>query len=182
MAGGGNLHDRALLDALEAMVPVAFEANVWRVTRAGRDPSQGSSAQGRWSPDHGVGVLYTSLEREGALAEIGFRLSLEPVWPRRIQHEIHEISARTMRSLRFANVASLAGFGIDPARYQGFEYGATQAVAGAAHFLDFDGLIVPSARHAAANLVIFTDRVAATALRPVTTGAVDWTQWRKRQR
>src|ERR1700730_7394720 len=39
--------------------------------RKGRDPLRGSTANGRWSPSGGeFEVLFTSLERDGALAEI----------------------------------------------------------------------------------------------------------------
>jgi hypothetical protein len=75
----GRVHDRAILDALEAIDPEPFDGEVWRVTRKGREPLRGSSAQGRWSGNCELEVLYTSLMREGALAEIRFRLSLEPV-------------------------------------------------------------------------------------------------------
>jgi RES domain-containing protein len=170
-----------VLDALEAMDPVPVAARVWRITRAGRDPTRGSAANGRWSPGGAVEVLYTSLEREGAFAEIGFRLSLEPVWPSRIQHEIHEISVQTARTLRFADVASLTAFGVDASTYASFDYEATQALAAAAHFLEFDGLLVPSARHRSSNLVIFMDRDAASSLQIKRTTQVDWSVWRKTQ-
>ena len=160
------------------MNPVCFSASVWRITGAGRNPTRGSAANGRWSPGGTVEVLYTSLDRDGALAEIGFRLALEPVWPSRLQHEIHEIGVQTARTLRFADVASLASLGVDVSRYESFDYAATQALAAAAHFMEFDGLLVPSARHKSQNLVIFMDRDAATSLESLSTEAVDWTAWR----
>jgi hypothetical protein len=125
-----------------------------------------------------VEVLYASLERGGALAEIGYRLSLEPVWPSRIAHQIHGIEARAGTTLRFADVASLAALGVDAARYESFDYAATQAIAGAAHFLEFDGLVVPSARRACHNLVLFMDRGAAGVLQVRSTEDVDWAAWR----
>ena len=76
MGTSGRVHDRAILDALDGMEPAPVDAPVWRITRVGRDPIRGSAANGRWSPGGTVEVLYTSLERDGALAEIGFRLSL----------------------------------------------------------------------------------------------------------
>jgi len=183
MTDGGRVHDRAILDALEALEPETFAGDVWRITRKGRDGLRGSGAHGRWSPGGEFEVLYTSLQRDGALAEIGFRLSLEPVWPSRLRHEIHRIRAETDRTLRFADVASLGGLGVDVARYEGFDYAATQAIAAAAHFLEFDGLIVPSARAACANLVIFMDRLAKGArLRLRRTEPVDWPAWRRRSR
>jgi RES domain-containing protein len=126
-------------------------------------------------------VLYTSLERDGATAEIGFRLSLEPVWPSRVQHEIHEIKVRTARTLHFADVADLTAFGVDAARYESFDYAATQALAAAAHFMEFDGLLVPSARHGSQNLVIFMDRDGAASLESLSSEPVDWSAWRGRR-
>jgi len=124
--------------------------------------------------------IATRLEREGATAEIGYRLSLEPIWPSRIEHEIHLIRAAVERALRFANLASLEPFGIDVARYRTFDYRATQALAAAAHFLEFDGLVVPNARFDCANLVLFTERNPALAL--VRSEPVDWDAWRRSRR
>jgi len=178
MIGRRPVHDRGILDALEAIDPEPFVGEVWRVTRRGRDPLRGSAANGRWSPNVGeFEVLYTSLERDGALAEIGYRLSLEPVWPSRIEHEAHLIAVATERTLRFASVDSLAPLGVAISRYQTFEYQSTQAIAAAAYFLEFDSLIVPSARFPCANLVIFTERATGLVLRD--SQAVDWEIWRQ---
>src|SRR5436190_2632299 len=105
-----RIHDRVILDALEVLDPEPFRGTVWRVTRKGREPLRGAAAHGRWSSSGEFEVLYTSLERDGALAEIGYRLSLEPVLPSRIEHEIHAIGVEAERTLRFADVASLAQF------------------------------------------------------------------------
>src|SRR5712692_10238191 len=113
MSRSGRIHDRAILDALEALDPEPFRGTVWRVTRKGREPLRGAAAHGRWGASGEFEVLYTSLEREGALAEIGYRLSLEPVWPSRIEHEIHAIRAEAERVPSFADLASLEPFGID---------------------------------------------------------------------
>jgi hypothetical protein len=179
MIAGRPLHDRAILDALEAIDPARFQGEVWRVAREGREALRGSSAPGRWSPSGDFEVLYTSLSRDGALAEIGYRLSLEPIWPSRIEHEVHRIEVETERTLKFADVESLEPLGVDIARYRTFEYGATRAIAAAAYFLEFDSLIVPSARFDCANLVIFTERVTALTLRE--SHPVDWDNWRRRR-
>jgi RES domain-containing protein len=172
-------HDREILDALEAAPVEAFSGPVWRVTASGRDPLRGSSAGGRWSPPGEFEVLYTSLERAGAVAEIGYRLSLEPVWPSRIAHQVHRIAARTANSLRSADLASLEMLSVDTKRYTAFDYAATQAIASAAHFLSYDGLIVPSARSSALNLVLFLDYLdVAAALQVEAAEDVDWPAWR----
>ena len=182
MANSGRVHDRAILDALENMDPIAVDATVWRITGVGRDPIRGSAANGRWSPGGNVEVLYTSLEQDGALAEIGFRLSLEPVWPSRLQHVIHKIAARTGQTLRFADVPHLGAYGVDTSKYESFDCESTQALAAAAHFLQFDGLLVPGTRHRTSNLVIFMDGEAAASLEVKQSAPVDWSAWRKNRR
>ena len=180
MIGQRSVHDRSILDALEAIDPETFAGEVRRVTRKGRDALRGSTANGRWSPSGGeFEVLYTSLKRAGALAEIGYRLSLEPVWPSRIEHEVHLIEVETERTLRFADLKSLAPLGVEIDRYHTFEYRATQAIAAAAYFLEFDSLMVPSARFPCSNLVIFTERATELVLKK--SEAVDWGIWRARR-
>lgn len=175
-------HDRALLDALEAIPPTPFAAEVWRVTVAGRDPLRGSTAEGRWSPPGSFPVLYTSLDPDGARAEIGHRLSQEPVWPSRISHDIHRIAARGARSARIDTLAALAPLGVDVARYASVDYRATQAIAAAARFLEFDCLVVPSARSAATHLVVFLDADPPPRLALLASEPVDWNAWRAARR
>jgi RES domain-containing protein len=183
MAALRRVHDRALLDALEAIDPRPFEGEVWRVTRKDKDPLRGSSTHGRWSPNGEFEVLYTSMERDGALDEVGFRLTLEPVWPSLIRHEIHRIAVRTERTLHVPDLVALQSLGVETTNYQSFDYEATQAVTAAAHFLMFDGLLVPSARAPCSNLVIFLDRVTEHGILEVRESKpVDWTAWQKRRK
>ena len=133
---------------------------------------RGAAAHGRWSPSDEFEVLYTSLMREGALAEIGYRLSLQPVWPSRIEHEIHSIDVQTERNLRFAMTTSLIPFGVDAARYRSFDYRRPRPSPPQPISSGFDGLIVPNARFACSNLVIFTERAPNLVLpkRPASIG------------
>ena len=183
MTGHPRRHDRELLDALEQRPAEAFNGETWRVTAKGRDALRASAAGGRWSPPGEFETLYTSLTRAGALAEIGYRLSLEPVWPSRLEHDLHRITARTNNTLRFADVNSLANLGVDIRRYATFEYAATHAIAAAAFFLDFDGLIVPSARGPDLNLVLFTEKLhVAEQLTIEASHPIDWSAWRSQHR
>lgn len=181
MAGTrGRVHDRAILDALEAAPSQAFQGQTWRATRKGRDVLRGSGAAGRWNPPGEFEVLYTSLHRDGAVAEIGYRLSLEPVWPTMLQHDVHSIDVETQRTLRFADLASLSPLGVDIVRYETFDYSATQAIGAAAYFLEFDGLVVPSARFPCLNLVLFLERLPAGGhLEVRATDSIDWNAWRR---
>ena len=178
-----RVHDRSVLDALEQLDPEPFDEDVWRVVRNGRDPLRGASANGRWGAAGELDVLYTSEQRDGALAEVGYRLLLEPVWPSLITHDIHVLAVKTDRVLRLVDTSKLEKLGVEIARYETFDYSATQAIAAAAHFLEFDGLLVPSARFACSNLVLFTDRVSvAGSLQLVSSESVDWSAWRKTRR
>jgi hypothetical protein len=180
MVGGGRVHDRAILDALENFDPEDLDKTVWRVTRAGRDPLRGAVANGRWNAIGELETLYTSIEREGAMAEVGFRLSLEPVWPSKIDYQLHKLAIRAERALRFDNLEQLAKLGVDVLRFESFDYGVTQAIAAAAHFLQFDAMVVPSARFPTANVVLFLDRVQPPELSQ--SEIVDWSQWRAANR
>jgi hypothetical protein len=83
------------------------------VTRNGFEPLRGSTARGRWSAGSDIEVLYKTLELDGELAEIGFRLSLEPVWLSLIGHEIHTLRAATSCTLKLTNLAALAKLGVE---------------------------------------------------------------------
>ena len=183
MTSRERVHDRSVLDALEQLRPEPFDSDVWRVARKDRDPPSGSSANGRWGASGELEVLYASEARDGALAEVGFRLSLEPVWPSRIQHQIHVLAVKMERLLRLVDMRALEKLGVDIARYETFDYSATQAIAAAAHFLEFDGLLVPSARFKCNNLALFADRVSQPGqMQLVSSDDVDWEEWRRKKR
>src|SRR4051795_13654947 len=91
-------------------------------------------------------VLYTSFERDGAIAEIHALLSLQPVFPSRDVWFANRLKIRAAQTLRVADLPTLARLGVSAARYAERDYEKTQEIADAAYFLGFDGLIVPSAR------------------------------------
>ena len=183
-----RVRDNTLLDAIEAATATKFEGSVWRVVRGDRDPLQASSPGGRWD-DGTFDVLYTSLESDGALAEIYFHIMRgQPVFPSRMVFRLYELRAELDRVLELADIAALRVLGVDGGRY-GYlqyarkheEYPRLQDIGEAAHFLDFEGLIAPSARWECRNLVVFTDRVPPDALSIANEhGQVDWDTWRSR--
>lgn len=180
MPNGRKARDLELLDAVDALERIPFEATVWRAVREGRDPLQGHASAGRWDP--GIfDVLYTALERDGALAEIHFHLSRQPVFPSKIRYHLHEIAVRTRKTLRLADMRALARLGVEEARYAEVLYARTQEIADAAHFLGFDGILAPSARWPCLNLTLFTDRFAPDHLSSVRSKPVDVASWRGRR-
>ena len=83
-------------------------------------------------------------------------------------------SNRTLRLIR----SSLDGFGIDTKRFEEPNYLWTQEIGAAVAFVGCDGLIVPSARRACDNLVLFTDNLAMDIdIRVKETEEVNWQEW-----
>ena len=80
-------------------------------------------------------------------------------------------------------MSTLSPLGVDARRYGTFEYSITQAIAAAAFFLDFDGLIVPRARSTELHLVIFPEKLdAGDRLKVQASEPVDWSAWRSQHR
>ena len=183
MTGSRRARDHRLLDAVDALKRDRFSGSVWRVAREGRDPLQGAPSSSRWC-NGAFDALYTSLDRDGALAEIHALISQQPVLPSKIRSLVHCIHVETKAVLRLPDLAALAKLGVDTARYRERDYSATQPLADAAYFLGFYGLIAPSARWNCLNLVLFTDRIAPDCIKLKATEKkpVDWAAWRKLRR
>lgn len=178
---GWRARDVALLDALGELPRTALEATAWRVVREGRDPLLCGPSQGRW--DRGrFDVLYTSLDPDGALAEMHFDLSRQPVFPTRAVFTLNQIEVRTTSTLRFPELIDLAPLGVDPAGYKSLLYPRTREIGDAAAILGLDGLVAPSARGDCLNLVLFCDHLPPDALGLSASSTIDWDDWRKRHK
>lgn len=183
MPADRRARDLDLLDRIDALPRIRHQGPLWRVARDGRDPLQGGGAPGRWS-DGGFDVLYTSFARDGAIAEVHAYLDLQPVFPSKFAARAHRLEAAMEQALVFADLAALKPFGIEAERYPSRDYGRCQAIADAAYFLGFDGLIAPSARWPTQNAMLFTDRIAPADLILVASdhAPIDWKAWRAAHR
>jgi hypothetical protein len=147
------IRDPALLDFLEAQQATSFEGAVYRATRKGLDPTTYSTAGGRWMVPGAASVLYTSVEQDGALAEISFHLaSLSPIPTKPIA--LHKLSVRLKRLVRIER-SDFPALGVEALRFGELGYARTQQIGDAVAFLGYDGMIVPSARWQCSNLVLF---------------------------
>ena len=169
--------DLDLIDTLESFERIRFEGSVWRVVREGKDPVIGQRSGGRWDPGD-FDVLYTSLEADGAIAEIDFVLSSLPVRPSKVRFVLHEIAVRANKIMQLFDINRLSDLGVDMSGLAGTDYQRTQEIGDAAYFLDSDGLIVPNARWQCNNLVLFTDRITPEALEVTKSLPVDFEEWR----
>jgi RES domain-containing protein len=185
MASLGHVRDNELIDALEGRDPVSLRGSLWRVVREGYEPCQCASAGGRWD-DRTFDVLYTAAEMDGAIAEMHFHLSRGlPVLPSKVHYRIFELTADLSRLLNLAMLDDLAEMGVDVRTYGQLshadlkrEYPRTQDIAETAHFLEYEGIIVPSARWDCTNVIVFCDQVPAGAVEVTHDhGRVDWPSW-----
>jgi hypothetical protein len=175
--GHRRARDLELLDALDAKERVPFEGIVWRIVREGRDPLQGYPSGARWDPGT-FDVIYTSMAREGSLAEIHFHLRRQPVFPSKLVSVLHKVSVRARRMLKLDDLSEIEALGVTRERFGELSYERTQAIGDAAYFLGFDGLMVPSARWNCLNLVFFTDQLSPADIALEEAAVVDWAAWR----
>jgi RES domain-containing protein len=189
MADPRTVRDSELIDALEDAEAAPFEGPVWRVVREGKDPCLCSSAGGRWD-DRTFDVLYTATERDGAIAEMHFHLSRgQPIMPSRVRYKIFELSVSLSHMVKIPTIDDLARLGFDVGTFGQLsydervqEYPRTQDIAETAHFLEYDGMLVPNARWSCANIVVFCDAVPAGSIEVVKEhGLIDWSAWKRRQ-
>lgn len=177
-------HDRGLLDRLCALPTEQYDGEVFRAVGMAADPLAASVSGGRWAPPAGesvdVSVLYTSLEREGALAEVAsYLLLLTPLPSKPLK--VARLAVSTARTLRLAR-ASLEDLGVDLARYGERDYGRTQEIGAALAFLEMDGLLAPSARWRCDNLTIFVLNHFGGRLELIDSEIVDWRAWAREER
>jgi RES domain-containing protein len=175
--------DLKLLDQIDRFSRHVVTGSVWRVVRDGRDPMQAGRSISRWCNGE-FDVLYTSLERDGAVAELHALLSLQPVFPSKIMFRAHRIKVSTNSTLQLLDLRSLASLGVETAAYNERRYGKTQEIADAAYFLGFDGIVAPSARWSCSSLILFSDRIEPGALMSEGADAdpIDWNAWRREVR
>ncbi len=144
----------ALLDRGLAVEPRPWEGTVFRHMFGDYPPDRENTRGARWNPPD-TPAIYTSLSRAGALAEAEHQLAVQPMRPRVSRRTVYELAVRLRGLLDLTNPELLASVGITAAELGADDMTVCQRVGGAVAWLDADGLLVPSARSEAINLVIF---------------------------
>jgi hypothetical protein len=176
------IHDQGLVDQLSSLATENFSGEVFRAAGVSRDPLAFSVNGGRWAPPvrdgADVPVLYTSLTRNGALAEVVSYLTLLTPLPLSNPLKVSRLGVSTSKTLRLARV-SLERLGVDFRRYGDRDYALTQNIGAALAFLGLDGLIAPSARWPCDNLMIYqSNHLSLTErLEVIDDETVDWGAW-----
>ncbi len=174
-----HVHDPDLLDALEAIEPVSFDGVVWRVSWATREPLAGGTGGGRWHPANDFQMLYTSIDKDGAIAEVHYHLSKQPVFSSS-NVKISRIRVKADRTLSIPDTETLAQLGVETDAFKNANYSRTKEIGAAARFLDFFGLLVPSARWDCSNLALILDRKQEEDVLIVEeTNDLNWPEWQR---
>jgi RES domain-containing protein len=172
------IRDPHLIELLSKLPTQTFAGDVFRATRRSLIPTTPSTSGGRWSPRGGSAVLYTSLARDGALAEIAFHWSRLTPLPQK-PALIHKLGVQSENALRLVRT-DLETLGVKTESYDEPNYGRTQEIGDVVSFIGCDGLIVPSARWKCENLILFTDNLALEVeLEVKSVEEVDWQDWAK---
>lgn len=143
-----------MLDILQSAAVSAWSGTVYRHMFGLNEAIHANTHGARWN-DSGLAAIYTSCERETALAEADYYIGLQPVRPR---------AKRTLYTIRVSlkNVIDLTApdlllqLGITDAVLSSPDHAPCRTIAGAVNWLGHDGLLVPSARRGGGtNLVIY---------------------------
>lgn len=116
-------------------------------------PTRPNTRGARWNPPD-VQAIYTSCDRETALAEAEYRLSLEPV-QLRVRRVMYTLKIQLKSVLDITDNDILKKLGINSERLAEPNFTSFQQIGGATNWLGHDGLLVPSARAKGINLVIY---------------------------
>jgi len=155
------IHDPELLDAIESLgFEVLDEVAVWRHMFNDNPPELSNTRGARWNPA-GLAAIYTSEQRETAIAEGQHAIDSQPLRPRARRY-VYELRVSAAKVLRIAP-EHLATLGLDPGDLESPDFTACQRVGAHAAFLEYDAIIVPSARADGTNVVIFVNELAADA-------------------
>jgi RES domain-containing protein len=160
-----------------------YAGTAYRATGMSVEPTAASISGGRWSPspdrDVGVPALYTSLLRDGALAELSsFLASLTPI-PKARLIKVTALDVVALHAVRLGR-DELTLLGVDMTRYGHRDYGRTQQIGAAMAFLGVDGLLAPSARWDCENFILFQDN--HDTINNITVRgdeAINWRAWAK---
>jgi RES domain-containing protein len=157
----GQTYDSQILEALEHVESARWAGHVWRHMLGDIPPETVNTRGARWNPP-GVAAIYTSTERDTALAEARYRFEVQPLQPS-ARRTLYEIKVELDSVLDLRTVGVLASVGISTETFASLS-DRCALVGGSAAWLGHDGILVPSARADGTNLVIYPNNSAIEAV------------------
>jgi RES domain-containing protein len=156
------IYQPEMLDVLQSAPASEWSGTVYRHMFGAHSPSRFNTEGARWNAP-GLAAIYTSCERETALAEADYYISLQPLRPRakRTLFTIH-VSLKNVIDLTATDL--LPRLGITDDALSGVDHIPCRTVGGAVNWLGHHGVLVPSARRVGGtNLVIFQQDFTTSA-------------------
>lgn len=148
--------DPRVADRLVRLPESPFAGEVWKHTMPGQKPDQANTKGARWNPPD-VPALYFALDRATAEAEGDYLASVQPQ-PIRGVREVHRIEIALRRVVDLSDAQILQELGVSDSALRSNDHSICRSLGGTAEWFGYDAIIVPSARHAGRNLVVFPRR------------------------
>ena len=151
-----------MLDTLQSAEVSAWDGTVYRHMFGSHPPARVNVEGARWNAP-GLAAIYTSCERETALAEAEYYISLQPLRPK-AKRTLFTIHVLLQKVIDLTARDLIVRLGITEEVISSIDHGPCRTIGSAVHWLGHDGMLVPSARrHNGTNLVIFQQDLAASA-------------------
>ena len=170
-------HDFEILDILDNLETTKYSGTLWRTTWLKRDPLLGGTGGGRWSPPKLFDALYTSLEENTSIAELNYHLSQAPVRSS-CAMLICELFSENLKLLDLTSQQVLLDLKLTGKKNKDFVE-QSQKVGAVAHFLEYQGILVPSYRAEGVNCVIFPEQIKLSQLSVKEKHEINWPAWIK---
>lgn len=150
-----------LFERLAALPLERWQGTAFRHMFGSYPPDRENTSGARWNPP-GVAAIYASLSRAGVLAEAEHQIVVQPI-PTRARRNLYELHIVLNGVFDLTDLRLLAEFGVDEDGLGADDMLACREVGAAAASLACDGILVPSARTEATNLVIFAANLGPEA-------------------
>lgn len=158
--------DEQLLDAVNAISPARCSGQFFRYTSARRDPLSGEGARlngGRWNPAGLFPVIYLGSPAAACMRELEKFAAdnrLEVAEQLQVPFKLHTIRVDDIPVLDLRDEATLIALGLETDDLSGSWEGC-QPIGHAAWFLEFAGVLAPSATGAGETLALFEHKAGA---------------------
>jgi RES domain-containing protein len=146
----------SLEEILASLERRAWSGRVFRVTLGDYPPDRENTLGARWNPPD-IAAIYLSLAAETAVSEVEYNLKRQPrrVKPA-LRKTLYEIEVSLDAAVKLEDVLpELRRNGIGDAQLFAEDLKASQEIGRLVTWFGADGLLVPSARAAGTNLVIY---------------------------
>jgi RES domain-containing protein len=143
-----------MLDTLQSAAVSSWEGTVYRHMFGAYPPARSNTTGARWNAPL-LAAIYTSLERETALAEAEYAIASQPLRPK-AKRMLYTIRVALQNVIDLTAPDLLPQLGITADVLSAVDQSLCRFIGGAVTWLGHDGLFVPSARWAGGtNLVIY---------------------------